>query len=125
MRKAVVDYNLALKDLTSSKVVSADKVAERTHEIAQAERRRLIIDSFDSGDDRTLAAAVLYKECGDSKGFAWKVARDYLILIVVRAQNRGKSAMPLILDPEMDKLAFGRKKMTHHQCYFSTTILKD
>ncbi|KAI2497565.1 hypothetical protein MHU86_16919 [Fragilaria crotonensis] len=109
MRKAVVDYNLALKDLTSSKVVSADKVAERTHELAQAERRRLIFDSFDSGDDRTLAAAVLYKECGDSKGFAWKVARDYLILIV-RAQNRGKSAMPLILDPEMDKLAFGRKQ---------------
>ena len=109
MRKAAVDYKLELRELMSSKV-PLDKVAEWTRDRAQTERGRLIIDSFDSEDDRTVAAAVLYKECGDSNGFAWKVASDYLHLIVVRAQNRGKSAMPLIMDPEIDKLAFGRKQ---------------
>ena len=109
MRKAANDYNSELKKLMSAKA-SLEKVGEWSRPQAQAERARLIVDAFESEDERTLAAAILYKECRYSTGFAWKVARDYLILIVVRAQNRGKSTMPLIMDPEIDKLAFGYGK---------------
>jgi hypothetical protein len=105
-RKASAAYNAELKELMGAKA-SLDKVGEMTKLRAQAARAKLIVDAFDSEDERTLAAAVLYKECGEKTGFAWKVARDYLILVVVRAQNRGKSTLPFIMDPEIANLAFG------------------
>lgn len=111
MQSAALAYKSELKELMSAKA-SLEKVGDMTQLRARAARASLVIDAFDSEDERTLAAAVLYQECGASTAFAWKVARDYLILTVVRAQNRGKSSMPFIMDPEIANLAFGysRKK---------------
>ena len=109
MRRAANAYYSVWKELTNAKA-SLEKIGQKCQLHAQAERARLIINASESEDERTLAAAVLYKECGDSKRFAWRVAPDYLFLIVVRAQNRGKSTLPLIMDPEIDRLAFGKSK---------------
>jgi hypothetical protein len=108
MRSAAVRYKLELKSMFEARA-SLDLVAARSREIAELERERLIMEPF-CEEERTLAAAILYEVCGESKGFAWKVARDYLCVIVVRAQNIGKKSLPYMMDPEVDKLAFQKRK---------------
>jgi hypothetical protein len=111
LKTAASRYKLKMRQLKESKT-SLEEMAEISQELAHEERRRLI-DPLDSEENRKLAAAILYNECGSANGFAWKVAAYYLLLIVVSAQNKGKSALPLIIDPEMDKLAFGRRQKTN------------
>ena len=69
MRKAANDYDLLVQEMMSAKA-PLEEVGERSQRRAQAERKRLIIDAFGSEDERTLAAAVMYKECGVSTAFA-------------------------------------------------------
>jgi RNA dependent RNA polymerase len=110
LKTAVIRYKQKMKQLKETKT-PVEEMAEISQILAREERGRLI-DPLDSEDDRKLAAAILYHECHGAYGFAWKVAAYYLLLIVVSAQNQGKSALPLIMDPEMDKLAFGRRQKT-------------
>ena len=115
---ATMRYQQKMMQLQKAKA-SDIEISEVTEELAREERGRLIY-SLDSEDDRKLAAAILYNECVGSKRFVWKVAAHYLLLIVVRAQNNGKGASPLIMDPEIDKLAFGRRQKTSESSWRST-----
>ena len=109
MRSAVIRYKLEIKELIVKKP-SIETINEKSQALGHAERLRLIINPYGSEEDRTLAAAILYHECGDSKSFAWKVAHDYLINIVARAQNKKNDRLPPIMTHDMEKLAFGRSK---------------
>jgi RNA dependent RNA polymerase len=108
MRSAAVRYKLEMKAMIEARA-SLDMIAARSREIAEIERERLLIEPFPE-EERALAAAILYEVCGESKSFAWKLARDYLCIIVVRAQNVGNKSLPYMMDPEIDKLAFQKKR---------------
>jgi RNA dependent RNA polymerase len=108
MRSAAVRYKLEIKAMIEAKT-SLDLIGARSQEFAEIERDRLLIEPFPE-EERALAAAILYEVCGESKSFAWKVARDYLCVIVVRAQNIGNKSLPYMMDPEIDKLAFQKRR---------------
>jgi hypothetical protein len=105
MRTAAVQYRTSMYDMLQRNL-AIDCIADKSSKLADDARKSLILSK--SEDERSMAAAVLYDQCGDSKSFAWKVAWDYLLHIVTRSQSSHR--LPPVMTMGMERVAFAKHK---------------